>query len=241
MSAIAMKISADASLAPAGRATSVGRVLALVAAMCLSLSACETMKNTMDSMKNTMDSINIFDGDEATSSADASGFDVSADPRKHAVMRAGLATVDPESVGYYMDQQEASLRDQLAGTKVAVSRVGETIILSMPGSATFSSGSSRVQSKFFAVLDSVVVVLDEFDQTYIDIIGHTDSKGSKEYNQRLSERRAQSVASYFESQAVISERLIADGMGEADPIAPNDTREGRAMNRRVEIRLTPVT
>jgi outer membrane protein OmpA-like peptidoglycan-associated protein len=140
-----------------------------------------------------------------------------------------------------MDQQEASLRDELSGTKVAVTRVGKTIILSMPGSATFSSGSSSVQSTFFAVLDSVVVVLDEFDQTYIDIIGHTDSKGSKEFNQRLSERRAQSVASYFESRAVISERLIADGMGEADPIAPNDTREGRAMNRRVEIRLTPVT
>jgi outer membrane protein OmpA-like peptidoglycan-associated protein len=204
--------------------------------MCLSLSACETMKNTMGSMKNTMDSINFFDGDEATSSADAS-----ADPRKHAVMQAGVATVDPESVGYYMDQQEASLRDELSGTKVAVTRVGKTIILSMPGSATFSSGSSSVQSTFFAVLDSVVVVLDEFDQTYIDIIGHTDSKGSKEFNQRLSERRAQSVASYFESRAVISERLIADGMGEADPIAPNDTREGRAMNRRVEIKLTPVT
>ena len=234
MSPVAIKFSAHASVAPAGRASSVGRVLALVAAMCLSLSACETMKNTMDS-------IDIFDGDQATSSADASGFDASADPRKHAMMRAGVATVDAESAGYYMDQQEASLRDQLSGTEVAVTRVGETIILSMPGSATFSSGSSSLQSKFFVVLDSVVVVLDEFNQTYIDIIGHTDSKGSREYNQRLSERRAQSVASYFESQAVISERLLAGDMGEADPIAPNDTREGRAMNRRVEIKLTPVT
>ena len=234
MSSVAMKNSADASVAASGRATSVGRVLAVVTAVCLSLSACETMKSTMDS-------INIFDSDKATASADASGFDASADPRKHAVMRAGVATVDPESVGYYMDQQEASLRDQLSGTEVAVTRVGETIVLSMPGSATFSSGSSSVQSKFFSVLDSVVVVLDEFNQTYIDVIGHTDSKGSREYNQGLSERRARSVASYFESRAVISERVIADGMGEADPIAPNDTREGRAINRRVEIRLTPIT
>jgi outer membrane protein OmpA-like peptidoglycan-associated protein len=111
----------------------------------------------------------------------------------------------------------------------------------MPGSATFASGSSDVESKFHPVLDSVVVVLDEFNQTYVDIIGHTDSKGSKEYNQRLSEKRARSVAHYIESRAVISERVVADGMGEADPIASNDTREGRAMNRRVEIKLKPVT
>ena len=86
-----------------------------------------------------------------------------------------------------------------------------------------------------------MVVLDEFNRTYIDIIGHTDSKGSKEYNQRLSEKRAKSVARYLESNAVKRERVKADGMGEDDPIATNDTREGRAMNRRVEIKLTPVT
>jgi outer membrane protein OmpA-like peptidoglycan-associated protein len=238
MSPVAMKISGDAGVAPPGRLTSVGRVLAVVTAMCLSLSACESMKTTM---QTTMDSINIFDDDKTSSSAEASNLDTSADPRKHAVMQAGVAAVVADAVGDYMDQQEASLRDQLTGTDVAVSRIGETIILSMPGNATFSSGSSSVQSKFHPVLDSVIVVLDEFDQTYIDVIGHTDSKGSKEFNQRLSEKRARSVASYFESRAVISERVIADGMGEADPIASNDTRKGRAMNRRVEIKLTPVT
>ncbi len=235
MSYVAMKISKDACVAPSGRATSTGRALAMVAAMCFSLSACETMKNTMDS-------INVFDDDKAdTSSADASSVDASADPRKHAVMRAGVQAVAPESIGSYMDQQEASMREQLAGTDVVVTRVGETIILSMPGSATFSSGSSSVESSFVPVLDSVVIVLDEFNQTYIDVVGHTDSKGSEQYNKRLSEKRARSVASYFESREVISERVMADGMGEADPIASNSTREGRAMNRRVEIRLKPVT
>lgn len=235
MSHVAMKISKDVGVAPSGRATSMGRALAMVAAMCLSLSACETMKNTMDS-------INVFDDDKADiSSADASSVDASADPRKYAVMRAGVQAVAPESIGSYMDQQEASLREQLSGTDVVVTRVGETIILSMPGSATFSSGSSSVESSFVPVLDSVVVVLDEFNQTYIDVVGHTDSKGSEQYNKRLSEKRARSVASYFESREVISERVMADGMGEADPIAPNNTREGRAMNRRVEIRLKPVT
>jgi len=207
----------------------------MLATMFFSLSACETMKNTMDS-------INIFDDDKTSSaSAQASSVDANADPRKHAVMRAGVEAVAPESVDYYMDQQEATLRAQLSGTDVTVARVGETIILSVPGSATFSSGSSSVDSKIFPVLDSVVLILDEFDQTYVDVIGHTDSKGSKEYNQRLSEKRARSVASYFESRAVISERVMSDGMGEVDPIAPNTTSEGRAMNRRVEIKLKPVT
>lgn len=214
---------------------SMGRALAMITAMVLSLSACETMKNTMDSM-------NIFEDDKPSgASAASSDVDVTADPRKHAVMRAGVDAVAPNSIGDYMDQQEAKLRRQLAGTDVTVTRIGETIILSMPGSATFASGSSSVDSEFFPVLESVAVVLDEFDQTYVDVIGHTDSKGSRQYNQRLSEKRAQSVASYFESREVISERVIADGMGEVNPIAPNDTRAGRAQNRRVEIKLKPVT
>ncbi len=213
----------------------MGRALAMITAMVLSLSACETMKNTMDSM-------NIFEDDKPSgASAASSDVDATADPRKHAVMRAGVDAVAQESIGDYMDQQEAKLRRQLAGTDVTVTRIGETIILSMPGSATFASGSSSVDSEFFPVLESVAVVLDEFDQTYVDVIGHTDSKGSRQYNQRLSEKRAQSVASYFESREVISERVIADGMGEANPIAPNDTRAGRAQNRRVEIKLKPVT
>ncbi|TDJ17674.1 MAG: OmpA family protein [Gammaproteobacteria bacterium] len=236
MSHVAMKISRDVTVAPSSRVKPVARVLAMITAMFLSLSACETMKDTMDS-------INIFNDDEKASSstADANSLDITADPRKNAVVRAGVEPVSPESVGYYMDQQEAKLHDQLSGTGVTVMRVGQTIVLSMPGSATFASGSSDVDSKFYPVLDSVVVVLDEFNQTYVDVIGHTDSKGSKEYNQRLSEKRARSVAHYLESRAVISERVAADGMGEADPIAGNDTREGRAMNRRVEIKLTPVT
>lgn len=236
MSHVAMKVSEDVTVAPSSRVKAVGRVLAVVTAMTLGLSACETMKNTMDS-------INIFDDDDKTksSTADASSVDATADPRKHAVMRAGVEAVTPESVGSYMDQQEATLREHLAGTGVSVKRVGETIVLSMPGSATFASGSSKVDSQFVPVLDSVAVVLDEFNKTYVDIIGHTDSKGSKEYNQRLSEERARSVARYFESRSVIVERVSADGMGEADPIATNDTREGRAMNRRLEIKLKPIT
>ncbi len=213
----------------------MGRALVMLTAMCLSLSACETVKNQLES-------INIFSDDNANSTAaDASTVDMTADRRKFAVMQAGVEPVARKSIGNYMDQQEAKLREQLAGTGVTVTRVGETIMLSMPGGATFASGSSNLKSKFYPVLDSVVVVLDEFNQTYVVVIGHTDSKGSKEYNQRLSEKRAQSVARYLESRVVISERVMADGRGEGDPIATNGTNAGRAMNRRVEIKVKPVT
>jgi len=213
----------------------------MITAMFLSLSACETMENTWDSID--MDAINIFDDDEKASSpsGDAGTAHMTADRRKVAVMQAGVEPVARGTIGNYMNRQEAKLREQLAGTGVTVTRVGETIMLSMPGGATFASGSSNLKSKFYPVLDSVLVVLDEFNQTYVDVIGHTDSKGSKEYNQRLSEKRAKTIARYLESRVVVSERVMADGRGEVDPITTNGTYEGRAMNRRVEIKVKPVT
>jgi len=235
MSLVAMKIPQNVSVAASSRGKALGRALAMITVIGLSLPACETMKNTMDSM-------NIFDdkNEASSSTSDASSMDATSEPRKSAVLEAGVEPVAAGSVGYYMDQQEARLHQQLSGTGVTVTREGENIVLSIPGSATFTSGSSNVASNFYPVLDSVVIVLDEFSQTYIDVIGHTDSKGSQEYNQRLSEKRAKSVARYLETQAVISQRVVADGMGESDPIASNDTSEGRAMNRRVEIKLKPI-
>ena len=83
--------------------------------------------------------------------------------------------------------------------------------------------------------------LDEFDQTVVEVAGHTDSTGSHAYNQSLSERRSASVASYLKGRGVISERLITVGMGENYPIADNSTSEGRQVNRRVEITMVPLT
>ncbi|NIO23462.1 MAG: OmpA family protein [Gammaproteobacteria bacterium] len=236
MSHVAMKTSDDDTVAPAKRDVPAGRALALITAVCLGLSACETMKDTMES-------INIFKDDQnSTTAAAASETSGGAgDPRRGAMVEAGIEPVPADYASSYMDQQEQLLKERLEGTGVAVTRAGDIIILSMPGSKTFSSGSSNVDAQFYPVLDSVVGVLDEFDQTYVDIIGHTDSKGSREYNQRLSEKRAKSVAKYLQLRALKTQRLLSDGMGEDDPIASNDTSEGRAMNRRVEIKLKPVT
>ena len=75
----------------------------------------------------------------------------------------------------------------------------------------------------------------------MDVIGHTDSRGPADYNQRLSEQRANSVTQYLRSRKVIPERLVSRGLGEEAPVSTNDTPEGRALNRRVEIQLTPIT
>jgi len=137
--------------------------------------------------------------------------------------------------------QDDELRAQLQNTGVSVTRDGDNIILNMPGNITFATGSSDINADFFAVLNSVALVVNKYEKTYIDIIGHTDNTGGAEMNQRLSESRANSVARYLESQKVLPQRIVTSGMGMNHPIASNSTPEGRAQNRRVEIVLTPIT
>jgi outer membrane protein OmpA-like peptidoglycan-associated protein len=161
--------------------------------------------------------------------------------RKRLLLASGIGALTGGLVGNYMDRQDAKLRAQLQGTGVSVTKVGNQIVLNMPGNVTFATDSYNISSNFYDVLNSVALVLNEFDQTYVDVVGHTDSTGSFEHNQQLSERRAESVARYLKSQQVQGARVLTRGMGPNSPIASNDTREGRALNRRVEILLTPIT
>jgi len=167
--------------------------------------------------------------------------DDSVERRKRALIGAGVGALAGGAIGYYMDQQEAKLRAQLEGTGVSVTRIGDNITLTMPGHVTFATNSSNLSPAFFDVLNSVSIVLTEFDQTIVEVAGHTDSDGSVQYNQGLSERRAQSVAQYFRTQEVMEQRLITVGMGEARPISDNSTVSGKQTNRRVEITMVPVT
>ena len=143
-------------------------------------------------------------------------------------------------VAFYMDVQEAKLREKLQGTGVSVTRNGDEIILNMPGNITFDTGSNALKPSFFSILDSVVLVLDEFESTLVSVAGHTDSVGSDESNDVLSVNRASAVATYLNNQGVIADRLLVVGHGERSPIATNETAEGRAQNRRVEITLEPI-
>ena len=161
--------------------------------------------------------------------------------RSAILLGVGIGALAGGSVGYYMDRQEDKLRAQLQSTGVSVTRNGDNIILNMPGNVTFATDSSNISADFYQVLNSVALVINEFEKTYIDINGYTDSTGAESYNQTLSEARASSVARYLESQKVVPQRIVTRGMGESQPIGDNDTPEGRALNRRVEIILTPIT
>lgn len=166
----------------------------------------------------------------------------SSKERKEAMLKAaGIGAIAGAGVGYYMDTQEAKLREQLRGTGVSVERDGDNINLIMPSNITFDSGGHTLSSSFFEVMDSVVLVVQEFEKTIIVSAGHTDSKGSDSYNQALSERRANSVAEYLLTKGVVEARIESVGFGESQPVADNGSAEGRALNRRVEISLFPIT
>jgi outer membrane protein OmpA-like peptidoglycan-associated protein len=158
---------------------------------------------------------------------------------KGAMIGAGIGALSGGAVGYYMDRQEAKLREQLQGTGVSVTRQGDNLILNMPGDITFAVNQSDIKPGFYDVLNSVVLVLKEFEKTSIHITGYTDSTGSFEYNVTLSEKRAQSVASYLQAQQIHPARLVTKGMGPRNPIGDNATEAGRARNRRVELMLVP--
>jgi outer membrane protein OmpA-like peptidoglycan-associated protein len=165
--------------------------------------------------------------------------DNAKDRRERALKGAAIGGVVGGGVGNYMDRQEAKLRQELQGTGVQVRRDGNNLYLVMPGNITFATSSADIRSDFFSVLNSVAKVLAEFNQTSIRVTGHTDSTGSDTINQPLSQRRADSVATYLRSQKVTSTRIQSYGYGSRYPIASNDTPAGREQNRRVELELVP--
>jgi outer membrane protein OmpA-like peptidoglycan-associated protein len=158
-----------------------------------------------------------------------------------ALIGAGVGALAGGAVGNYQDKQEKKLRQQMAGTGVEVVRNGDNITLDMPGGVTFAFDRYELNSQFYPVLDKVAATLVEYNQTVIQIAGHTDSVGSHAYNMKLSEQRAQSVKSYLASRGVPAQRMQTVGAGPDHPIADNSTDAGRAENRRVEITIVPVT
>jgi outer membrane protein OmpA-like peptidoglycan-associated protein len=163
------------------------------------------------------------------------------DDRRNALIGAGIGALAGGAVGSVMDQNEAELRRQLQGTGVSVTRVGDRIVLNMPSDITFNTDQDAVKAEFYPVLNSVALVLKKYKQTIVDVYGHTDSTGSDQHNMDLSQRRALSVANYLSGQGVDSRRFAVTGFGETRPIADNATPAGRALNRRVEIQLSPLT
>lgn len=216
-------------------------VMALAAVVTFTMGACTT--------------INPYSGDTQTAKATKGALigagigalagiisgDDARDRRQKALAGAGIGALTGGAVGYYMDRQEALLRQELANTGIVFERQGDNIVLAMPGNVTFDTNKSDIKPQFYPILDRLAQVFNQNNQTFIEVVGHTDSTGSDAVNQPLSERRADSVASYLASRSVVGDRLAGFGKGSAYPIADNSTEQGRQTNRRVEITLVPIT
>ncbi len=212
-----------------------------IMAVAVAATACTTTNPYTGEEQAARASRNAWIGAAAGAAAGLMTGDSSMERKKRALVGAGIGALAGASVGAYMDRQEARLRAELERTGVSVTRDGDNITLNMPGNITFATNSADLNAGFYDVLNSVSLVLDEFDQTVIEVAGHTDSTGTNEYNQQLSQRRASSVAAYLRTRQILAERLIEIGMGEERPIADNTTDSGRQSNRRVELTLVPLS
>jgi outer membrane protein OmpA-like peptidoglycan-associated protein len=151
-----------------------------------------------------------------------------------AAVGAGLGAIGGDS----LDRQEAELRAQL-GSGVGLVNTGSQLIVTMPQDILFATGSATLTPTLIGDLQDVARSLNTYPNTTVQVVGHTDNTGDAAYNQRLSEQRAQSVASVLISSGVAPSRVQIVGRGENNPIASNQTAEGRQQNRRVEIIITP--
>ncbi|QKJ85032.1 OmpA family lipoprotein [Paramixta manurensis] len=163
------------------------------------------------------------------------------DRGKGALIGAASGAALGGGAGYYMDVQEAKLRDKMKGTGVSVTRNGDNIILNMPNNVTFDSNSSTLKPAGANTLTGVAMVLKEYPKTAVNVIGYTDSTGTRELNMRLSQQRADGVGSALITQGVAANRIRTSGAGPDNPIATNTTEAGKAQNRRVEITLSPLS
>jgi outer membrane protein OmpA-like peptidoglycan-associated protein len=149
------------------------------------------------------------------------------------------------AVGAYMDSQKRDLEKNLAAEiqagQARVQKLSDQVVLvTMTSQTAFDIDSSSIKPAFHSTLNKLADVVVRYGKTTLTVVGHTDNVGTNEYNQKLSERRAVSVAQYLESQRVNGMRLATAGRGELDPVQPNATEAGRRANRRVEIYVEAV-
>ncbi|RLP25391.1 OmpA family protein [Mesorhizobium sp. YM1C-6-2] len=217
----------------------IKKLIAVLAAVAF-VSACSTDPYTgQQKVSNTAGGAALGAGLGALAGMAVGG---SRNAQRNAVLiGAGLGALTGGAIGATMDRNEADLRRQLQGTGVSVTRVGDQVVLNMPSDITFDIDRDAIKPSFRQTLNSVAIVLNRYQQTVVDVYGHTDSTGSDAHNMDLSQRRALSVANYLSQQGVDSRRFAVTGFGSTRPIATNGTAEGRALNRRVEIQLSPLT
>ena len=152
-----------------------------------------------------------------------------------AIIGAAVGGTAGALIGNYMDQQAEEMENDIAGAKIE--RVGEGIKITFDSGILFETNSSALQYEAKNNISKLAVILNKYPDTNILVTGHTDSDGTEEYNQALSERRAKSVSDYTLGQGINSSRLSIIGLGESEPVSSNETVEGKQLNRRVEIAI----
>ena len=157
---------------------------------------------------------------------------------RNAAIGAAAGSVLGGVAGTNLDRQEAELRQDL-GAGVGIVNTGSQLIVTMPQDILFATDSATLTSTLQGDLQDVAASLNRYPNTTVNVLGHTDNTGAAAYNIDLSQRRAQSVASVLINSGVAAQRVRVTGMGENQPVATNQTPEGRAQNRRVELVITP--
>ena len=216
----------------------ISRLLTPLAAAIL-LAGCATSDPYGGQTQRSSTAMGTGIGAAIGAAAGALSGDGSTSRRDRALIGAAVGAAVGAGMGAYMDRQEQQLRDNLQGSRIEIDRRGDDIVLNMPSSVTFGFDSAELTADARSALNEVANVLTQYTDTRVNIAGHTDSTGDASYNQRLSERRAQSVGNYLSQNGVSSMRLNTMGYGANQPVASNATEQGRAQNRRVEITLTP--
>ncbi|MDT8343058.1 MAG: OmpA family protein [Thermohalobaculum sp.] len=204
----------------------------IMLACCTTLVACETID------QNPRTSAGAAGGALAGA---ALGTLVGGNDYRNALVGAGIGLLAGAAVGQYLDNQQRDLERDLQGTGADVYQQGDVLYVNLPENVTFRTGSAELQPGFYPIISDVSRTLQRYPQSFVEVIGHTDSVGSDATNQALSDRRANTVATELRSRGIAPARISAYGVGESQPIASNATTEGRAQNRRVEIKITPVT
>jgi outer membrane protein OmpA-like peptidoglycan-associated protein len=154
--------------------------------------------------------------------------------------KARAAGLKPVAVADYVNQQELDLRRESAGTGVDVIRSGDRLFVRLPSSGTFNVGRADISPQAVSTLGEIGLTLKKYNRSLVDVLGHTDSTGTEASNKVLSERRAQAVAAHLRSRGVGQARVATRGYGASQPIGDNSTDAGRALNRRVEIKIVPL-
>lgn len=158
----------------------------------------------------------------------------------NAAIGAGVGAVLGAAVGASLDAQARDLEQSIGDDRVRIVNTGSELIVTMPQDILFAVDSAALRPDLVADLNAVARNLQEYPDTTVQVIGHTDNTGSADYNLDLSQRRADAVAAELRAGGVSSGRIVAYGRGESQPVASNLTEEGRAQNRRVEIVIRPI-